>query len=86
MESQCVRRSLFRGLEDLLFSERQWFSQVQTRRYDIRNSWDGVLTNADNNERWWRIAGCRDDGYALRGECEQGLKLQQVPDAVRTLW
>ena len=30
--------------------------------YDIVNTWEGVLTNADNNERWWRIAGCRDDG------------------------
>ena len=73
MESQFVRCSLFRGFEDLLLADR-CFSKVRTRRYDIRNSWDGVLTNADNNERWWRIAGCRDDGYALRGECKQALK------------
>ena len=30
--------------------------------YDITNDWSGVLVNADNNERWWRMAGCRDDG------------------------
>ena len=53
-----VRSRYLNPVEDV-----RWLMNVADQTwYDIKNNWAGVLTNADNNERWWKIAGCRDDG------------------------